>query len=97
MNEEFQKQLKTLFERMGFHEPSLAFDIENKKVEVFLGEGEWFKEWLPSVIHDFDHLIKLLARKAGFETFFIDINNYSKERISAAACDECIRASPRAR
>jgi len=80
MTEEFQTQLKTLFERIGFHEPSLTFDFENRKVDVFIAEGEWFKKWLPSLVHDFDHVVKLLARKAGFENFFIDINNYRKER-----------------
>ncbi len=80
MTEEFQTQLKNLFELAGLRDPSFSFDFENKKVEVYCAEGEWFKEWLPTLVHDFDHIVKLLARKAGFETFFIDINNYRKER-----------------
>jgi hypothetical protein len=80
MTEKLQQQLKDLFELAGFRDPSLSFDFENRKVDVFLGEGEWFKKWLPTVVHDFDHVVKLLARKAGFDNFFIDINNYRKER-----------------
>ena len=80
ITEEIQAKLKTLLELIGFEEPSINIDSENRKIEIFLNEGEWLKKWLPSLVADLDHLTKLLAHKEGAESFFIDVNNYRKER-----------------
>jgi len=78
--EQLQTQVKKLLELTGFHDPVVNLDPEAKKIEIFLNEGEWLKNWLPSLVTDLDHLIKLLVRKENLENFFIDINNYRKER-----------------
>lgn len=78
--EKFQTQIRTLLELAGFQEPGISFDLENKKIDIFLNEGEWFKKWLPGLVSDLDHLIKLLSRKESVDNFFVDINNYRKER-----------------
>ena len=78
--ENFQTQVKKLLELAGFEDPAVNLDRETKKIEIFLSEGEWLKEWLPTLVADFDHLVKLLARRENQESVFVDINNYRKER-----------------
>jgi len=78
--EKLQSQLKKLFELIGLSEPAVNFDEENRRIEIFINEGEWFKKWLPQLVNDLDHLVKLLARKDSQENFVVDINNYRKER-----------------
>ncbi|MEK7555037.1 MAG: R3H domain-containing nucleic acid-binding protein [Patescibacteria group bacterium] len=78
--EQFKQKVTRLVELIGFSEPSLSFDSENKKVEIFVNEGEWLKRWLPNTVSDLDHVVKLVARREGLEDFFLDLNNYRKER-----------------
>ncbi len=78
--EQFQNQVRKLIELVGFNEPSIDFDLEAKKIFVFVNEGEWFKELLPKIVSELDHLVKLLAKKEQVESFFVDVNNYRKER-----------------
>jgi predicted RNA-binding protein Jag len=78
--EKFQTQVKKIFELAGFEEPVVNLDHENRKIDIFVNEGEWFKKWLPSVVSNVDHLVKLLTRKENADNFFVDINNYRKER-----------------
>lgn len=73
-------QIKQIFELIGFQEPAISIDQDNRKIEIFLNEGEWLKKWLPTLVNDCDHLFKLLAKKNNLDIFFIDINNYRKER-----------------
>jgi len=78
--EQFQNKVQRLIELSGFSEPSFHFDLENRKVEIFVNEGEWLKPWLPTTVGDFDYVVKLMARKASLGDFFLDINNYRKDR-----------------
>jgi len=78
--ENYQTQVKKIFELAGFQEPVVNLDQENRKIDIFLNEGDWFKKWLPSVVNNVDYLVRLIARKENHDNFFIDINNYRKER-----------------
>lgn len=78
--EAFQTKVKQIVELAGFNEPSVDFDVETRKINIFVNEGEWFKEWLPTLVNEVDHLMKLLSKKENCESFFVDINNYRKER-----------------
>ena len=80
ITEEIQGKIKTILELIGFEEPAINVDPENRKIEIFLTEGEWLKKWLPTLVSDLDHLVKLFTHKDKSENFFIDINNYRKER-----------------
>lgn len=81
MNEEFQLKIKTLLELLRLNEPSVDFDTANRKVTVFVNEGEWIKKHLPYLVADLERVVNLLAKKYGIEeNIFIDINNYRKER-----------------
>ena len=72
--------IQKIIELAGFGDFSVDYDKENRKVSIFINEGDWLKDWLPSLVTNFSHLIKLLAKKAGEENVFIDINNYRRER-----------------
>lgn len=72
--------IKKYLELMGFSDYSVNLDEENKKIAIFVNEGEWLKERLPELMGDFENVIKLLAKKNGVEKIFIDLNNYRKER-----------------
>ena len=78
--ENFQSKIKNLLELAGFSDPAVKLDQENKKIEIFVNEGEWLRQWLPTLVADLDHLVKLLSKKENLENFFVDINNYRKER-----------------
>ena len=80
MAETLQEQVQTLIKLIGLNETAVDIDLEGRRVSVFVNEGEWFKRWAPRVINDLEHLIRLLARKANHSGFFIDVNNYRKER-----------------
>lgn len=81
MNQEFQQKVKTIVDLLGLREPSVDFDVENRKVAVFANEGDWFKKHLPYLVSDLERLVNLAAKKHGLEeNLFIDVNNYRKER-----------------
>jgi len=80
--EHFQIQLTKLIELTGFHEVAVHYDIEGRRVEIFVNEGDWLKRWLPNIVSEFDHIAKLVAKKNGIDAFLVDINNYRKERES---------------
>lgn len=78
--EHFQNQVKALFELIGFNEPSLDFDIENRKINAFVNEGPWLEKWLPRIVNDLEHIVRLVAKKHDQKHFYVDLNNYRKER-----------------
>ncbi len=81
MTEEFKIRVKTILEMLGLNEPSIDFNEENRKITVFINEGEWVKKHLPFLVNDCERMFNLLAKKHGIEAnLFVDINNYRKER-----------------
>lgn len=82
---------KILLERMWFSDVGVEAEPEGKKLRIFINEGEWIKEWIPRLIADLEHILRLTARKEyGIATepesvegrgfIFVDVNNYRKER-----------------
>lgn len=78
--ETLEQKIKTLVEMMGLRDVTIQFDQEAKRVSITTGEDEWFKKWVPDLVKHFKHLINILARKEGAESYHVDINNYRKER-----------------
>ena len=78
--EQLKQIVKTLLEYGGFNEPSVEADLENKKLIIFVNEGEGFKKLTPFFVSDLEHIVKLLARKHGLDYIFVDVNNYRRER-----------------
>jgi predicted RNA-binding protein Jag len=78
--EQVKLQVQKLLEFAGFSDVSVDTDSENKKITIFINEGEWLQKFVPSFVSDLEHILRLFARKQNLETVFVDINNYRKER-----------------
>lgn len=79
-NQNLEQTVAKMVELMGLSGVEVAFDKENKKLSILAGEEEWLKRHIPELVKDFKHLINIIARKRGEESYFVDINNYRKER-----------------
>jgi len=81
MNKELADKLKKLIELMGFDDFSVNYEDENNRFLIFITEGEIFEKLVPVFVSSLDYLLKLMAVKNGeSEIFFVDINNYRRER-----------------
>ncbi|TSC89789.1 MAG: spoIIIJ-associated protein [Parcubacteria group bacterium Gr01-1014_3] len=78
--EEIKQTIQKTLELIGFSEVSVDVDAVNKKVIVFINEGEWLKKWLPSFVSDVERIANLIGKKQNISPIFVDINNYRKER-----------------
>lgn len=75
-----EQTVSTIVEKMGLAGVTIEFDKENKKLSIIAGEEEWLKQYIPDLVKNFKHLINIIARKRGEASYFVDINNYRKER-----------------
>ncbi|MDP3901649.1 MAG: R3H domain-containing nucleic acid-binding protein [bacterium] len=78
--EKIAEKIKKFLELIGFNDYTVNCDTENRKITIFINEGDWLKKWLPQLVLDIDHLAKLMAKKEGVDKVFIDVNNYCVER-----------------
>lgn len=78
--EKLQETAKQILTLMGFHDVSVEVETEGRKLRIFVNEGEWMKTWIPQLISDLEHLLRLVAQKEQGDFVFVDINNYKKER-----------------
>lgn len=69
-----------MLELAGFENPNVDADQENRKLLVFINEGEWFKKAVPTLLNDINHLIKVVAKKQNLGHVVVDVNNYRLER-----------------
>jgi spoIIIJ-associated protein len=69
-----------MLELAGFGDHTINFDSENKKIDVFINEGDWFQKAVPTVLNDINHLIKVVAKKQNLGSVIVDVNNYRLER-----------------
>ena len=76
--ENLKQTIEQLLEKVGFKDFSVEADIVNRRVSILINEGEWFKEWLPRLVPEVNHLVNLIHKQ--LEPVFVDINNYRKER-----------------
>jgi len=78
------EQLKQTVEQMlalaGFQNLRIEVDAENRKIAVFIDEGEWFKKVTPHFVNSIDHVARLIAKKNNLASVFVDVNNYRRER-----------------
>ncbi|PIR88385.1 MAG: hypothetical protein COU09_02525 [Candidatus Harrisonbacteria bacterium CG10_big_fil_rev_8_21_14_0_10_44_23] len=71
---------KGIVEHLGFRDSSVDFDEESRRISIVVDEDEWFKRWIPDLVKNLKQLINLVAHKETEKNYFIDINNYRKER-----------------
>lgn len=78
--EQIKTTIKHLIELIGFSDFSIDLNTENRRLVIFINEGDWFKDWLPRLVSDLNQLSRVLAKKNNTPHFFVDVNNYRKER-----------------
>ncbi len=73
--------IKKIVESMGFRDYNLEISIEDGRGSLFIYEGGPFvKENLPVLVDSMNHLIQMVAKKNQAKSFFLDVNNYRKDR-----------------
>jgi len=60
-------------------EASVEVEPDGNRVNIFF-QNEGMVEFLPRLLEDLEHLIKIIARKLSIEKVGVDVNNYKKER-----------------
>jgi predicted RNA-binding protein Jag len=78
--EKTKATIQRILELVGFKDFSINSDNEGRKIIIFINEGDWFKNWIPRIISDLNHLSRVLANKNDHDSVFVDVNNYRKER-----------------
>jgi len=71
---------KKLLELMGFHDPSVDFQTEARKIVIYINEGEWIKERLPLLVAEFERVLNLIAKRDDIRGLVVDVNGYRRER-----------------
>jgi len=73
--------IKSMVERMGLHDYHLEINGEDGRGSLFIYENTPFiKENLPVMVESMNHVIQMVAKKNQAKTFFLDINNYRRDR-----------------
>ena len=73
--------VKSAVEQMGFRDYHLDIDREDGRGSLFIYENNNFiKENLPAIVDSMNHIIQMVAKKNQAKTFFLDINNYRRDR-----------------
>lgn len=78
--ENIQIAVKKLLELAGFTDFNIQTDQDNRRLAVFVNEGEWFKKVLPNFVNDIDYIARLVSKKYDSKAVLIDVNNYRRER-----------------
>lgn len=82
--ENLKEIIKKILESAGLADFSIDFDENGKRISVFIHDFD-VKSFLPRLIFDFEHILRLVAKKnnlfkEGEGLFILDINNYRRER-----------------
>lgn len=59
---------------------SVEADVEGKRISVFFLDEGIVDRFLPELMRDMDHLVRLMAKKMQLDRVVVDVNNYKKER-----------------
>lgn len=80
-SQELLSVLNEIVAKTGLVDASVEYDSVSNRFNIIVDEQEWFKKWVPDLVKHLKHLLDLIARKHGDDTrYYIDINNYRKER-----------------
>lgn len=73
--------IKKAVEQMGFRDYHLEIDAKEGRGSLFIYEDNAFiKENLPVIVESMNHIIQMVAKKNQANAFFLDINNYRRDR-----------------
>lgn len=59
---------------------SVEVDSEGNRVNLFIHDEDIVKGFLPKLMADLEHVVKIIAKKHGLDRVNVDVNNYKKER-----------------
>lgn len=77
--EQLQAIIKQIIEGMGFSDYSLSYDKESNRVSLIIDDQIFLKN-LADFVFDLNQVVKLVAKKNGWEPVVIDVNNYRRQR-----------------
>lgn len=73
-------KIKKIIALMGLKGSLVEVDEAERKVSITADEDEWFNKLVPDFVKDLKYLVNILARKEDQGLYFVDVNNYRKER-----------------
>lgn len=76
--EQLKETIQKLLGLAGL-EAGVDFEPDTHQVNIFF-QNEETANFLPRLLYDLEHLIKIIAKKSGMEKVSVDVNNYKKER-----------------
>lgn len=59
---------------------SVEADVEGKRISIFFLDEGLVERFLPELMRDMDHLVRLMSKKMQLDRVVVDVNNYKKER-----------------
>lgn len=77
--EQLQVIIKQIIEGLGFSDYSLSYDKESNRVSLIIDDNIFSKN-LADFVFDLNQIVKLIAKKNGWEPVVIDVNNYRRQR-----------------
>lgn len=77
---QLQEKIKKLIELAGFTDFSVNYDEGSSRFSIFINDNLISEKILQSMVSNFDHVVKLIAKKNNIEAIVVDINNYRKKR-----------------
>jgi spoIIIJ-associated protein len=73
--------VKSIVDQMGFRDYHLEIDPEEGRGSLFIYEDNAFvRENLAAIVDSMNHIIQMVAKKNQAKTFFLDVNNYRRDR-----------------
>ena len=59
---------------------SVDVDEAGGRVNIFIHDEGVVAEFLPKLVFDLEHIVRLIAKRFGLDKMSVDVNNYKKER-----------------
>lgn len=74
-----KQKLEEIFGASGL-DFSVDVDSESKRVSIFIRDEILEKDFLPKLVSDLEHIVKVIAKKIQLDRINVDVNNYKKDR-----------------
>ena len=78
--EKIEQIIKQMVEMMGFNDFSVNCSADNGKISIFINDNLISENNLPTIVGNFDTVIKLIAQRNGVDFAITDVNNYRRKR-----------------
>ena len=82
-----KQKLDEIFKASGL-DVSVDIDAEGKRVNIFITNEGIVEQFMPRLLSDIDHIVRLIAKNLQLDRVYVDVNNYKKEK--AYGCESGI-------